>query len=206
MSRYSVALDGCGILVPFMGKLETDSKKRTRNKKIAQVILTSLLVAVAGALNPTMLVSRVLRELKTDRPKRRSAQNSIYVTRKRLLARGLIEYQNGLLRLTERGRDELQLIETRNYQIEKPKRWDKKWRMLIFDIREERKGLRDKVRQTLVSIGFKRLQDSVWVYPYDCEDLVALLKADFHIGKDLLYIIADAIENDVWLKKEFTLE
>ena len=54
-------------------------------------------------------------------------------------------------------------------------------------------------------IGFLRLKDSVWVYPYDCEDLVTLMKADFKIGKDILYIIAETIENDSWLKKEFGL-
>jgi len=85
------------------------------------------------------------------------------------------------------------------------RRWDKKWRMLIFDIREERKNIREKVRRTLISLGFYRLQDSVWVYPYDCEDLVVLLKADFKIGKDLLYIISDEIENDEFLRKAFHL-
>ena len=78
--------------------------------------------------------------------------------------------------------------------------------MLIFDIREERKILREKVRNTLRCIGFEKLQKSVWVYPYDCEDLITLLKADFKVGKDILYIIADKIENDRWLKKKFGLK
>jgi CRISPR-associated endonuclease Cas2 len=76
---------------------------------------------------------------------------------------------------------------------------------LIFDIKEERKGMRDKIRRTLNTIGFIRLQDSVWVYPYDCEDLIMLLKADFKIGKDLVYIIADSIENDKDLRLAFNL-
>ena len=75
--------------------------------------------------------------------------------------------------------------------------------MLIFDIPEKRKSLREKVRTTLVSLGFKRLQDSVWVYPDDCEDLITLLKADFRVGKDLLYLIVDTIENDRVLREYF---
>ena len=71
---------------------------------------------------------------------------------------------------------------------------------------EKRKGLRDKIRLTLNSIGFVKLQDSVWVYPYPCEDLIVLLKADFKIGKDLLYIIADSVENDSELQKLFNLK
>ena len=53
--------------------------------------------------------------------------------------------------------------------------------------------------------GFLCIQGSVWVYPYDCEDLVALLKADLHIGKDVLYTIVEKIENDAWIKKHFNL-
>jgi len=56
-----------------------------------------------------------------------------------------------------------------------------------------------------LQIGFVRLQNSVWVYPYDCEDLVKLLKADFRIGREVLYVIADSIENDMWMRKEFSL-
>ena len=77
--------------------------------------------------------------------------------------------------------------------------------MLVFDIPEYRKTLRDKVRRTLISIGFVRLQDSVWIYPYPCDDLIALLKSDFRVGKDLLYVIADSIENDTALKKRFSI-
>ena len=77
--------------------------------------------------------------------------------------------------------------------------------MLVFDIPEYRRSLREKIRLTLLNIGFVRLQDSVWIYPYDCEDLVNLLKVDFQVGKDLLYLIVDSIENDRNFRKSFGL-
>src|SRR3989344_2472491 len=189
-----------------MGNLERDVKIRTRKTKITNAILITLVVGVAGMLNPQALVRAVLKDLKVPKDKRRSSQNVIYLARGRLMKRGLIKYEDGYWRITNEGRKIVEEIKRDSIGLPKPKRWDKKWRILIFDIREERKMLRDKVRRTLISIGFKRLQKSVWVYPYDCEDFVALLKADFKIGKDLLYIIADAIENDVWLRKEFALQ
>jgi DNA-binding transcriptional regulator PaaX len=85
------------------------------------------------------------------------------------------------------------------------KRWDKRWRFVIFDVPEYRKGVRDRLRRQVISFGFLRLQDSVWVYPYECEELVALLKADLKIGKDVLYAIVERIENDGWIKKHFKL-
>ena len=54
-------------------------------------------------------------------------------------------------------------------------------------------------------IGFMRLQDSVWIYPYDCEDLLTLLKADFKVGRDMLYMVVDQLEYDVSLKVRFGL-
>ena len=89
--------------------------------------------------------------------------------------------------------------------IKKPKHWDGKWRIVIYDLKERKRGLRDKLRNTLASFGFIRLQHSVWIYPYDCEDLIMLIKADFKIGKDILYLIVEKVENDIWLKRSFGL-
>ena len=75
--------------------------------------------------------------------------------------------------------------------------------MLIFDIPERQRELRDKVRNTLKTIGFKQLQQSVWIYPFDCEDFITLLKMDFKIGKNLLYLVAEALEYDRHLRDYF---
>lgn len=53
--------------------------------------------------------------------------------------------------------------------------------------------------------GFLRIQDSVWLSPYDCEELIALVKAELRLGKDVLYAIVEEIENDGWIKKHFNL-
>ncbi len=73
----------------------------------------------------------------------------------------------------------------------------------MFDIPQYRRLDRDHLRQVVRACGFLRLQDSVWVFPYDCEELIMLLKADMRIGKDVLYAIVETIENDGWIKKHF---
>src|SRR3989338_355512 len=188
-----------------MGKLEQSVKIRTRNTKITRAILLTLLLATAAALNPQALVRGVLKELKSPKSKRRDSQNAIYVARARLAKQGLIEYREGFWEATIKGRRAFQVMTLSEQIRKKPRRWDKKWRLLIFDITESKRGLRAKVRNTLSTMGFRKLQNSVCAYPYDCEDLIALLKADFEIGKELLYIIADEVENDHWLKREFQL-
>lgn len=126
--------------------------------------------------------------------------------RDRLVKDGNLERDSrGFLSLTEKGKEKLRQYELSEYKLIIPKVWDKKWRVLIFDIPEYIRPLRDKIRLTLMSIGFMRIQDSVWIFPYDCEELVALLKADFKVGKDLLYLVVEKIENDKQIRKLFHL-
>lgn len=75
----------------------------------------------------------------------------------------------------------------------------------MFDIPQRRRGTRDRLRRMMRDFGFLRIQDSVWLSPYDCEELIALAKAELRLGKDVLYAIVEEIENDRWIKKYFNL-
>jgi len=118
----------------------------------------------------------------------------------------IIENGRKLVRITPAGRRVLALEEQKTaLQLQKKKRWDKRWRVVIFDIPEYRRGTRDKLRLTMRTAGFYRLQDSVWIYPYDCEDFMALVKADLQIGNAVLYMVVEKIENDSKVKTHFML-
>lgn len=185
-----------------MGILENESRRRAKKTQIQKIILRS--VAAVGVLSISLLAPNALQMLKMFgyKPHRRQKE-VIKASRARLLEQGFLQRdERGFLQLTPKGEAKLRILEKYNYRLPHPKRWDKKWRVLIFDIPEKRKSLREKIRNTLRAIGFSQLQKSVWVYPYDCEDLIALLKTDFKVGKDLLYLVVDEIEND---KKLFGL-
>src|SRR3989344_3769127 len=192
-----------------MGELEKKLKKRERKANIQKAILSG--IAAVGILSVAVLAPNALQALKFFgiEPKSKWQKYNINHSVKRLKDQGLICFETTsrgtFARLTQKGEDKLRKFELLGYKLKKPNKWDHKWRMLIFDIKEERKGTRDKLRFTLKRIGFLRLQDSVWVYPYDCEDFVTLMKADFKIGKDLLYLIVDFIEGDTKIKNYFKL-
>lgn len=187
-----------------MGNLEKGSKKRTRRSNIQKIVLQS--IATAGILGVAILAPNALQVLKMFGYKPQGRDREVLLrSRSRLVKHGLLKYQNGFITLTEKGKKTLRRLQIRDTVVI-PKKWDKKWRIVTFDIKEHRRTLRNKLRLTLASIGFKRLQHSVWVFPYDCEDFITLLKADFKIGKDVLYIIADTIENDKPLKHYFGLK
>jgi DNA-binding transcriptional regulator PaaX len=107
-------------------------------------------------------------------------------------------------RTTEKGKRMLDM-EIERVAITKKRKWDRRWRVVIFDIPERRKSVRVGLRRCMQKYGFARLQDSVWVYPYDCEDLIALVKADFRVGADVLYMIVERIERDKHLREHFAL-
>ena len=188
-----------------MGVLEKAVRAEIRRTRINTAVVGTL--AVAGVLAIGMVAPNVLGamgKIGLIRPyqKKQSVKKSLT----RLIEHGYVSLKDGKVHLTPKGEKFAALLGEGKLAPKKPRRWDGKWRMLIFDIPERRKGLRQQVRATLISLGFKRLQDSVWVYPYDCEDLIVLLKIDFRIGKDLLYVIADKIEFDKLLRDHFRLE
>ncbi|MBI1957316.1 MAG: hypothetical protein HYS44_02565 [Candidatus Niyogibacteria bacterium] len=187
-----------------MGELERKSKQKKRRANLQKMILQ--VVAVAGVVGVAMVAPNVIGAMARLGfiPSRRQKEVA-NLSRDRLIRRGLLSYHDGRLRLTPKGEAMLRILELRDYHLKKPKRWDGKWRVLIFDIREKRKSLRERIRRTLIAIGFQRLQDSVWIYPYDCEDLITLLKSDFQIGKDVLYLVVDQLEYDAPLKAFFCL-
>lgn len=107
------------------------------------------------------------------------------------------------LRLTPEGQVLLAQYELKGISIKKSKRWDGKWRVIVFDVKEQRRYLRDRVRMQLQEWGFYMLQKSVFVYPYPCEDVVELLKTGHKVRHDLLYLTVSEMPYDNKLRKHF---
>lgn len=186
--------------------MEENVKRRLRRGQLESIVLGT--IATAGMIGVALIAPNVLGALaKLGLLPRPRQKEIIAATRKKLIKNGYAIFVKNHLRLTTAGEARLRelLIRTGNAPIEKPRHWDGKWRVLIFDIAEKRRSLRTKVRNTLEALGFRRLQDSVWVYPYPCDDLITLLKADFRIGRELLYLVVDTIEHDKRLKEEFNI-
>lgn len=188
-----------------MGKLEESNRKRARKENLQRIILGS--VAAMGVLSVALVAPNVLKAMNKlgiiPNPRRKEY---IFSSAAKLTKRGLMIFKDGHYQLTKEGEKTLRRWKLSDYKLKKPKKWDGKWRMIIFDIPEKKRGVRKQITTLFNQAGFQRLQDSVWVYPYDCEDIIGLLKTDFGIGKDVLYVIANEIENDRRLRHEFDLD
>lgn len=184
--------------------------KKWSHQDVGHVILSA--TAVTGVLAIAVIAPNCLQLLKYL-PSSRARQHRYYIknTVGRLIKQGyLTQTKNAqgipCVRLTEKGKKELTHYELGTSSIKKPFRWDGKYRVIIFDIKETRRAVRDQLRDWLIHLGFVRLQQSVWVHPYECKEVISLLKAHFHIGKDVLYMTVDILENDRWLKEHFDLK
>ncbi|MDO8570386.1 MAG: hypothetical protein Q7R97_02275 [Candidatus Daviesbacteria bacterium] len=80
----------------------------------------------------------------------------------RLKEKGFVETEGNeielVLKLTDEGKQALFLS-----GISEEKKWDGKWRIVIFDIPEEKRLIRNMFRRNLKKWEFKPLQKSVWI-------------------------------------------
>lgn len=185
--------------------LEKELSVKTKRANLQKIILGT--IRVTGVLAVGLVAPNVLWAMKKIGlfPHKRQKE-SISLARRRLIQKGFLQYEKGMLKITLTGKKFLIFQTFLDKTRDKTRKWDKKWRILIFDIPEYRKSDREHIRYMLYSIGFKQLQKSVWIYPYDCEDLITLLKADLKIGKNVLYIVAEALEYDAVIKEYFNLK
>ena len=106
--------------------------------------------------------------------------------------------------LLKRGRQWALTYQIENMRIHAPKNWDEKWRIVMFDIPERFKKVRDILRIHLRSLGFEELQKSVFVHPFPCINEIEYIAKHYGIGKYVRFIIAESIDNEQYVKRRFS--
>lgn len=108
--------------------------------------------------------------------------------------------------LTDKGKKWAGKYQINELEIKKPKKWDNKWRVVIFDVKDEHRIKRESLRGKLRQLDFYQVQKSVWAHPYECTDEIDLLRDFFGLSKDeLKVILAEKIEDDQGIKKYYKL-
>lgn len=82
-----------------------------------------------------------------------------------------------LIQLSVKGIHRLQLAEVRRVAINEPALWDKKWRMVTYDVPRSLSTKRRLFTRELERLGFTMVRESVWFHPYPCFDELANLAA-----------------------------
>ena len=110
-----------------------------------------------------------------------------------------------VVRITQKGMTKALSFKLEEMRIKKPKTWDRKWRIIVFDIPEKAKTFREIFRYRLKGLGFYRLQDSVFVHPYPCFEEIEFLRQIYGVEVGVTYILAEKVEGHEFLKDHFRL-
>jgi len=109
-----------------------------------------------------------LRKFRREYEKRKLRKNFsqfiYYLKRQGYIKVKNLESKKGFI-LTKKGINKA--LKTKFKIGKKKRRKDKKWIMLIFDIPERKRALRNLLRETLSFLGYKMFQKSVWICPFD---------------------------------------
>jgi len=186
---------------------------RTRSKLSKDVLLFLFNIGIVSiaATSPYFLLNiakGILRNRKYFKNKYNEKEVAKMIDKLKRSRLIILSEKNGKFKveLTEKGKRKVKEIQFENMTVEKPKSWDKKWRIIIFDIPDKyKKRARDALRDKLKQLGFYQLQKSVWVHPFPCEKEIQFLCELFGITPFVNIVIAEKIYDDNKLRKYFKL-
>ncbi|MGB9743250.1 MAG: CRISPR-associated endonuclease Cas2 [Minisyncoccales bacterium] len=188
--------------------------KQAERVKQTKEITKKVLLALAGGafLTLAMVAPGVLIAAKPLVEEwKKYDQRRLRAALKRMRKQRIIEFKetkNGetIIKITKKGEEKVLKYKFQDLVIPKPKKWDKIWRIVIFDIPNKKKLAREVLREKLKELGFYKIQKSVFVYPYECENEIEFIKAIFNIQPYILLIRAKEIDNEEFLRRYFNLD
>ncbi|MCD6149246.1 CRISPR-associated endonuclease Cas2 [bacterium] len=174
-----------------------------------KIILLLMAGVALGLSTSPRAQKRVFRALK--REWKFVDKQKLYRNVKKLEEQKMIYYRNKgewwNIELTKKGKKQAQKIGFNKLEISKPKKWDKKWRVVIFDIPENKKIVREALRKKIQKLGFQELQKSVFIYPYPCNKEIEMVINFFKAEKFAKQFIATDFNKSTEkkLRKKFKL-
>ncbi len=66
--------------------------------------------------------------------------------------------------------------------------WDNRWRIVIFDIPESKRKMRDQLRAALRREGYGLLNSSVWLTPWDRKESIKLIAKKLNLADNVIQL------------------
>ena len=151
--------------------VQSKTTARVVSREVIKLMgLAGAISTVAVAPNSAVMFNTILKHI----DKRNAKRTVAYLKYRKLVEVKQIKGEN-YYRLTNSGLAKFRRIEIDDMKIKTPRRWDHKWRLVMFDIPTRKAKHRTLLLFHLRQLGFYKLQDSVWVHPFDCQAEVGVL-------------------------------
>lgn len=176
-------------------------------KKILLVLLGCIALGFSGHHGRYF---RILRQMRKEWKKinQQSFQRSFKrLTHEKFIKEKRLSDGSFELTLTEKGKKQAKILSLigDTIKFKKPKRWNGKWCVVLFDIPEKSRMFRDILRDHLRALEFLKLQHSVFVSPYPFEQSILELVSLYEAEQYVRIITADKINNQFKIEKHFKL-
>lgn len=166
-------------------------------KDVLKAIGQVSLIAAASMVSPNLL--QILK------PKSRQKKYYFKKTIEKLVDNKIIYLFGEEIRLTPRGQQLLARVEAEEIVIPKGQNWDGVWHLVCYDIPEKRKKERNYFQKKLLESGFWAVQDSLWVYHWNCKEEIAVISQNLGISPFVAYLNTDYLPGQTKLTKRFGL-
>lgn len=137
-------------------------------------------------------------------------RRTLYATIKNLYKSKLVDEKENsdestTIVLTKKGKKKVLTYKINEMEVPIMKKWDKKWRIVIFDIPERFKKARNALAYALKQMEFFPLQKSVFIHPFECKNEIDFVIEFFSVRPYVRYIVAEHIDNEFHIKTRFNL-
>lgn len=179
------------------------------SSKMTKVILLTIGIAgflVVSATMPNLF--KVIGQLCPGfRKENRRKFNSTFA---RIKKYGYVEFLSEndreiTIKLTKKGEQQIIKYAFDDIQIKKPRKWNGKFHVIIFDIPNKYRDARNAFREKLQELGAYQLQKSVWVHPYPCFDEILFITSCFSIDHCVDILVVEEFRNHAKVRAFFKL-
>jgi len=174
-----------------------------RTIRILKMIGIGILLLGIGAVPPPSALGRILKELTmrdTDK-NRRWVRRRVYEIHRQ----GYVRSDKKRYALSAAGQRFVDEQKLRELKIARPKQWHQQWHIVVFDIPQEKSGVRIPFVRHLQRLGLVFYQRSVWIHAFPLEDEVREIANFYGVLPYVSFVIATHVDGSASLRKHFTV-
>lgn len=186
-----------------MFEIKANMKRQRERTAVTGLTKALILTLGTGAIIGTALVfpgvGLLYREFKKQQWEDAKKRGALKSTIKRLERQKLISWKEkdgeSQLTLEEKGRKRILQYKMDSLSLKNIGKWDGFWRVVIFDIPENKRLAREVFREKLKNLGFQQLQKSVFITRLPCKNEIDFLRHSLEISPYVSYILAKDVSS-----------